>query len=93
MGLAAGGDISAKSLVEMNVAIERLDAIFDAALAVNPGLLLLSHGGPVATSQDAEYVNLRPKAVGFVAAPSFKRIRIEIALKQACNDFKSIRIA
>lgn len=93
MGLTAGGDIGAKSAVEMDVAIERLDAIFDAALAVDPGLLLLSHGGPIATSQDAEYVNLRSKAVGFVAASSFERIPIEIALKRACNDFKSIRIA
>ena len=93
MGLTAGGDIGAKSAVAMDVAIERLDAIFDAALAVDPGLLLLSHGGPIATSQDAEYVNLRSKAVGFVAASSFERIPIETALKQACNDFKSIRIA
>lgn len=93
MGLTIGGDIGSKSAIEMDAAITRIGEIFDAALAEDPGLMLLSHGGPISTAEDAQYVNLNSKAVGFVAASSFERIPIEIALKKACDDFKSIKIS
>ncbi len=56
-------------------------------------MILLSHGGPISSPEDAERVNLRTKAVGFVAASSYERIPIEKALKAACSEFKSIRVA
>lgn len=92
MGLTTGGDIGSKSAIGLDAAIKRLDDIFNAALDVDQDLILLSHGGPISSAEDAEYVNLHSKAVGFVAASSFERIPIEIALKKACDEFKSIRI-
>lgn len=93
MGLTTGGDIGAEYAVDLLQAVERLQAIFDAALSVRQDLILLSHGGPISSPEDAERINLQSKAVGFVAASSFERIPIEIALKKACSDFKSIRIS
>jgi predicted TIM-barrel enzyme len=93
MGLTTGGDIGSKSAIGIDAAITRIGEIFDAAVAADPEVILLSHGGPISTAEDAEYVNLNSKAVGFVAASSFERIPIEIALKKACDDFKSIKIA
>ncbi|MBP2562183.1 putative TIM-barrel enzyme [Neorhizobium galegae] len=93
MGLTIGGDIGSKSAIGIDAAITRIGEIFDAALVADPDVILLSHGGPISTAEDAQYVNLNSKAVGFVAASSFERIPIEIALKKACDDFKSIKIS
>lgn len=93
MGLTAGGDIGAKSAIEMTAALHRLDEIFDAALEIDPDLILLSHGGPISSAEDAEYVNVNSKAVGFVAASSFERIPVENALKKACGEFKAIKVS
>ncbi|GLR87914.1 phosphoenolpyruvate hydrolase family protein [Bradyrhizobium iriomotense] len=91
MGLTAGGDIGAKGVDALDRIIPKLESIFDAASSAREDLFLLSHGGPITSPEDAEYVNLHSKAVGFVAASSFERIPIEIALKKACSDFKSIK--
>lgn len=93
MGLTSGGDVGAAYPLHMDDAVRRLQAIFDAALAVRDDLLLLSHGGPISDAADAEYVNLRTSAMGFVAASSFERIPVEVALKATCDRFKSIRIS
>ncbi|TWB08697.1 putative TIM-barrel enzyme [Rhizobium sp. ERR 1071] len=93
MGLTIGGDIGSRSAIGMDAAITRLGEIFDTALDADPNLILLSHGGPISTAEDAEYVNVNSKAVGFVAASSFERIPIELALKKTCDEFKSIKIA
>lgn len=90
MGLTVGGDIGSQSAVDLESAIPRLNEIFEAALAADSEVILLSHGGPISSAQDVETVNRRSKAVGFVAASSFERIPIENALKAACREFKDV---
>jgi predicted TIM-barrel enzyme len=92
MGFTSGGDIGASFAFGLDDAATALEGIFDAALAVRKDLILLSHGGPIATAKDAQYINDRTKAVGFVAASTFERIPIERALQQACSEFKSLTI-
>lgn len=92
LGLTEGGDIGAKDAMTLADGCRRLDEIFEAALTINPDLILLSHGGPISTYEDAEIVNLNSNAMGFVAASSFERIPIEAALKQTCFDFKAIKV-
>lgn len=92
MGMTTGGDIGAKGAKDMTNAIADLEAIFDAVLTIRKDLILLSHGGPISSPEDAELVNLKTKAVGFVAASSFERIPVETALKNACRDLKAIKV-
>jgi predicted TIM-barrel enzyme len=93
MGFTVGGDIGSVQGISLEESIGRLNEIFEAARKVRPEVMLLTHGGPIATAADVEFANLRTKAAGFVAASSFERIPIENALKQACAEFKSARVS
>ena len=68
-------------------------AIADAALEANPEVIVLCHGGPIATPEDAEYVMTRTSATGFVGASSMERLPVEDALVATTAAFKSARIA
>lgn len=91
--MTAGGEIGATLKMNLDRAVASLNEMFDRALKVRDDVILLSHGGPISGAKEAEYVNLKTKAVSFVAASSFERIPIERALKQVCDEFKSIRIS
>ena len=53
MGLTTGGAIGARSGMSLDEAVERVQALHDAAKAVNPDVLCLCHGGPIAEPDDA----------------------------------------
>lgn len=94
MGLTVGGSIGmeATGAFSLDTACERVQAIGDAAFAVNPAAILLCHGGPIATPSDAAYVMQRTSAVGFVGASSMERLPVEVALTQVTRDFKSVPV-
>jgi len=93
MGLTVGGAIGASSSSGLEQAAALLETIFSAASEVREDLIFLSHGGPISSVADAEFINQRTRAVGFVAASSFERIPIEHALVEACRSFKEISIS
>ena len=65
----------------------------DAAKAVNPDVLVLCHGGPIAEPEDAQYVLERTKGVvGFFGASSMERLPTEVAMTENMRRFKSIPI-
>jgi predicted TIM-barrel enzyme len=58
---------------------------------VNPDVLVLCHGGPIATPEDAQYVLETAKGVnGFYGASSMERLPAEIALTETTRKFKRI---
>ena len=50
----------------------------------------LSHGGPIATPDDAAYVNQHTDCVGFVGASSLERLGVEAPLVELTQRFKKI---
>lgn len=92
-GLTEGGDVGSKNAMALDEAVRVLDGIFEGALKARSDVILLSHGGPISSPQDAEYVNLRTAAVGFVAASSVERIPVETAVKDACRQLKQIKVS
>src|SRR5882724_6300922 len=48
MGLTTKGTIGARTALTLDEAAERVQALCDAAKAVNPDVLVLCHGGPIA---------------------------------------------
>ncbi|CAN7568603.1 phosphoenolpyruvate hydrolase family protein [Rhizobium sp. LjRoot30] len=93
VGRTAGGDVGFDQGSTLDDAVDALNAMFAAARANSSEAILLSHGGPIVTPEDAEYVNERTDAVGFVAASGVERIPVEKAIKAACKAFTSIRTA
>jgi predicted TIM-barrel enzyme len=93
MGLTTGGTIGARTGVTLVEAVERVQALRDAAAEVNPDILCLCHGGPIAEPDDARYVLDRTSGVvGFFGASSMERLPTEVAMTENMRRFKSIPI-
>ena len=91
MGLTTKGTIGAKTALTLDDAVKRVQALCDAAKSVNPDIMVLCHGGPIAEPQDAQYVIARTKGVdGFFGASSIERFATEIGIKQQAEAFKNI---
>ncbi|MEC0242342.1 phosphoenolpyruvate hydrolase family protein [Paenibacillus dokdonensis] len=91
MGLTTKGTIGAKTALTLDDCIEKIQAICDAGKAVNPDIMILCHGGPIAEPGDAEYVLSKTKGVeGFFGASSIERFATEVGIKQQTEAFKNI---
>jgi predicted TIM-barrel enzyme len=91
MGLTTGGGIGAETALTLDDCVERVDAWTAAARSVRADVIVLCHGGPIATPDDATYVLQRSKGVnGFFGASSMERLPVEQALKTQTEAFKSI---
>ena len=63
----------------------------DAARAVNPSILVLCHGGPIAEPEDAQFVLSRTTGVhGFYGASSMERLPVEVAITEQTRKFKKL---
>jgi predicted TIM-barrel enzyme len=93
MGLTTGGSIGAETARTLEECATLIQAMRDAAVAVNPEILVLCHGGPIAEPEDAEYVLQHTDGVvGFFGASSMERLPTEIALTENMQRFKAIRV-
>ncbi len=91
MGLTTAGLIGAKTALSLDDAVARVQALHDAAKAVNPDILVLCHGGPIAEPDDAAYVLQRTHGVvGFFGASSMERLPTEIAMTANMRRFKAL---
>jgi predicted TIM-barrel enzyme len=93
MGLTTAGLIGAKTAMSLDEAVVRVQALCDAAKAVNPEILVLCHGGPIAEPDDAAYVLRRTSGVvGFFGASSMERLPTETAITATLRGFKSLSL-
>ncbi len=94
MGLTVGGSIGLESgdAMRLEDAPAAVQAIGDAARAVRAETMLLCHGGPIATPDDAAYVLARCDAVGFVGASSMERLPVETAITDTMRQFKAVKL-
>lgn len=92
-GLTTSGSIGAKTSRSLQDCVGFVQEIRDAAHEVNPEILVLCHGGPIARPSDVEYVLSRTKGVhGFFGASSMERLPVEIAIKQNAAEFKRLSV-
>ncbi|GHO87095.1 phosphoenolpyruvate hydrolase family protein [Dictyobacter formicarum] len=92
MGLTTKGSIGAHTALTLDQCVERVQAMHDAATSVNPDILVLCHGGPIAEPDDAAYVLAHTRGVvGFFGASSMERLPTEVAMTENTRRFKRIR--
>lgn len=92
MGLTTGGSIGAGTALKLSDCPALIDSWAEAALKVNPDILVLSHGGPIAMPEDAEFIMRQTKNChGFYGASSMERLPTEVALTEQTRQFKRIR--
>ncbi|MDF2633667.1 MAG: TIM-barrel signal transduction protein [Pelosinus sp.] len=93
MGLTTKGTIGAKTALTLDDCVKKVQGICDAGKSVNPDILVICHGGPIAEPEDAQYVLSRTKGVaGFFGASSIERFATEVGIKQQAEAFKNIKI-
>jgi len=93
MGLTTKGTIGAQSAKTLDQSVELVQAMHDAAKEVNPNVLVLCHGGPIAEPEDAAYVLERTSGVvGFFGASSMERLPTEVAMTENMKRFKAIPV-
>jgi len=92
MGLTTMGTIGAKTTaVTLEESVGRVQEIADAATAINPNVLVICHGGPIAEPADAAYVLQNTTGVhGFYGASSAERLPTERGIREQIEEFKAI---
>jgi predicted TIM-barrel enzyme len=91
MGLTTGGAIGAETAKTLDECVELIQAMHDAAAAVNPEIFVLCHGGPISEPDDAAYILERTDGVvGFFGASSMERLPTETAMTENMRRFKAI---
>jgi predicted TIM-barrel enzyme len=91
LGLTTKGMIGATTAVSLADGAKRVQAMCDAAKAVNPEVLVLCHGGPISEPADAAYVLANTRGVvGFFGASSIERLPTEVAITDCVRRFKSL---
>jgi predicted TIM-barrel enzyme len=91
MGLTTGGAIGAGTTLRLEDCPALIDQWAAAARAVRDDVIVLCHGGPIATPEDAAFV-LRScrHCHGFYGASSMERLPTEIALTEQTRRFKAL---
>jgi predicted TIM-barrel enzyme len=93
VGTTLSGTIGAHSVMSLDEAVERVQTMADAAKEINPEVLVICHGGPIASAEDTRYVlqNTRGLA-GFYGASSMERLPVEIAITENVRTFKALKL-
>ena len=93
VGTTVGGSVGVTGAsCSMDEAASRVKSIAESAQSVRPDIICLSHGGPILTPSDADFINERAGTVGFVGASSLERMAFEGSLTNLTKEFKAIRI-
>ncbi|AMD00078.1 MULTISPECIES: phosphoenolpyruvate hydrolase family protein [Halomonas] len=91
MGVTVGGTIGAESAKSLDESVRLIDDWAEAARRVRRDVIILCHGGPIATPEDATYVMKQSEHCnGFYGASSMERLPTEIALTEQIRKFKAI---
>jgi predicted TIM-barrel enzyme len=92
VGLTTKGHIGAGSALALDAAASAVQAMRDAAVAINPDILVLCHGGPIAEPADVQYVLDHTEGIaGFFGASSIERLAVEPAIEAQARAFKSLK--
>ncbi len=93
MGLTTKGSIGAQTAVTLEIAAARVQEMHDAAKRVNPDILVLCHGGPIAEPADAQFIlDHTEGVVGFYGASSMERLPVEPAISGRVKEFTQLRL-
>ncbi len=92
-GTTNKGSVGATTTLSLNKSAEFVQAIQKAAAAVNPAVLTICHGGPIAEPEDAQYIFENTRGIaGFFGASSIERLATEQAIEQQTRRFKELDV-
>ena len=91
MGLTTKGSIGAETALTLDDCCIKIREIIAAGREVNPEIMVICHGGPIADPEDAAYVIGKvPEIDGFFGASSIERLASERGMTAQAASFKAI---
>jgi predicted TIM-barrel enzyme len=91
MGLTTGGSIGAETALRLEDCPKLIDEWAETARKVRKDVILLCHGGPISSPEDAAFIlDKVPGIHGFYGASSMERLPVETALTEQVRAFKKI---
>lgn len=92
LGLTASSGVGAKTAVGLDDGAKRVQALHDAGKAARDDAIVLFHGGPVATPDDAQRIlDNVTGVVGFLGASTMERLPTEVAVREQVSSFTKVR--
>jgi predicted TIM-barrel enzyme len=93
MGCTTGGTIGVSTATPLDECVSKIQSMVDVARKIRKDVLVLCHGGPLATPDDAKYVFQRVKGIdGFYGASSMERLPTEVAMTKQIRDFVGLEL-
>lgn len=93
MGLTVSGTIGAKTFKPLDQAVREVQAMADACKAVREDVIVICHGGPIASPADAQYIMDRCEGIdGFYGASSMERLPVETAMTEHVEAFVNLKL-
>lgn len=91
MGLTTGGSIGAETALKLAECPALIDQWAEAAKQKRRDIIVLCHGGPIATPDDAQYIlNTSRHCNGFYGASSMERLPVETAITERTRQFRAL---
>lgn len=91
MGLTIGGTIGAETALKLQDCPRLIDTWAKAAKLYRPDIIVLCHGGPIATPSDAQFIlDTCEHCDGFYGASSMERLPVETALTDRTREFRAL---
>lgn len=93
MGLTTAGTIGAKTAKSLDDSVDQINEMAEKAKSLRSDVMIICHGGPIATPSDAAYVIERCEhVVGFYGASSMERLPTEVAIKEQVQAFCNLKL-
>jgi len=95
LAMTVGGTngVDRKAVLSLEDSCAFMQRISDAVRAVRDDIIVIAHGGSVATPEDFQYVLDHTTGIdGYFGASSIERIPVEKAISGCVKDFKNVRM-
>lgn len=91
-GCTTGGTTGMEWAPSLEAAARFVQEVCDAAKAINPEVIVMCHGGPISSPEDAQFILQHTRGVaGFYGASSAERLPVEGAIPEHIRKFKAIK--
>ena len=93
MGLTTQGTIGAQTAKTLEQSAAAVQAIVDTCKSERSDVIVICHGGPIATPEDATFIFENTEGVdGFYGASSMERLPTEIAITDTVREFTELKL-
>jgi len=93
MGLTSSGTIGARTTKTLERCVRDVQLIVDTCKSIRPDVMVLCHGGPIASPKDAQFLFNNCTALdGFYGASSMERLPTEHAITEEIRKFAGLKL-